>query len=62
MTKPDTLAPARRVEPEVDTALEWAPLSEATLRALHQLWWRHAAMGHPLPAQFGVIVIEGALA
>ena len=62
MTELDALAPDRRVEPEADTGLEWVPLSEATLRGLREIWWRHAAIGHPLPAQLGVILIEGALA
>ena len=50
------------VDQVLDTDVTSAQLSATTLRALRQLWWRHAAMGHPLPAQPGVIVIEGTLA
>ena len=29
------------------------------LPELRSLWWRQARAGHPLPAEVGVIVIEG---
>lgn len=51
--RPRNQADDRRV------SLEWAPLSEATLKALRQLWWRHARLGFPLPLERDVILFEG---
>ncbi len=35
------------------------PVRPDELRELRAMWWRQAALGHRLPAELGVIVIEG---
>ena len=35
------------------------PIGPGELAHLRAIWWRQAAMGHRLPAELGVIVIEG---
>ncbi len=35
------------------------PVRPDELPELRALWWRQAALGHRLPAELGVIVIEG---
>ena len=34
--------------------------TEAEQRELRAMWWRQRRLGHTLPAQHGVIVIDGA--
>ncbi len=36
-----------------------ASLSTLPLDDLRQLWWRHAALGNRLPAERGIILIDG---
>ncbi len=35
------------------------PVRDDEIPELRALWWRQAALGHRLPAEIGVIVIEG---
>ena len=35
------------------------PVRPDELLALRRLWWRQAGAGHLLPAEIGVIVVEG---
>ncbi len=35
------------------------PIGSGELASLRALWWRQAALGHRLPAEIGVIVLEG---
>ena len=35
------------------------PIGPGELASLRALWWRQVALGHRLPAEIGVIVIEG---
>ena len=35
------------------------PIGPGELAELRLMWWRQAALGHRLPAERGVIVIEG---
>ena len=39
--------------------LRHRPIGPGELAALRALWWHQAALGHRLPAERGVIVIEG---
>ncbi len=39
--------------------LRHRPIGPGELASLRALWWRQAALGHRLPAETGVIVIEG---
>ncbi len=39
--------------------LRHRPIGPGELASLRALWWRQAALGHRLPAEIGVIVIEG---
>ena len=39
--------------------LQPRPVRADELPELRALWWRHRAQGVTLPAEFGVIVIEG---
>ena len=35
------------------------PVRDDEIPELRVLWWRQAALGHRLPAETGVIVVEG---
>ena len=35
------------------------PIRDDEIPELRALWWRQAALGHRLPAEAGIIVIEG---
>ena len=35
------------------------PIGPGEMAQLRVLWWRQAALGHRLPAEIGVIVIDG---
>ncbi len=35
------------------------PIGPGELASLRALWWRQASTGHRLPAEFGVILLEG---
>jgi len=35
------------------------PIGPGELASLRALWWRQAALGHRLPAERGVILLEG---
>ncbi len=37
--------------------LRHRPIGPGELASLRAMWWRHAALGHCLPAERGVIVI-----
>ena len=39
--------------------LQHRPIGPGELAALRALWWRQASAGHRLPAEIGVIAIEG---
>ena len=39
--------------------LRHRPIGPGELASLRALWWRQAGAGHRLPAEIGVIVIEG---
>ena len=39
--------------------LRHRPIGPGELAALRAVWWRQRALGHRLPAEIGVIVIEG---
>ncbi len=39
--------------------LRHRPIGPGELASLRAMWWRQAALGHHLPAERGVIVIEG---
>ena len=60
----ERLAPgdAVLVDQVFDIDVTSAQLSTTTLKTLRTIWWEHARLGFPLPAQLGIIVIEGALA
>ena len=45
---------------EIDFAdLVPRPVRADEILDLRELWWRQVALGHRLPAEIGVIVIEG---
>ena len=35
------------------------PIGPGEIAQLRAMWWRQAALGHRLPAEIGVITIEG---
>ena len=35
------------------------PIGPGEIAQLRAMWWRQAALGHRLPAEIGVIVLEG---
>ena len=39
--------------------LRHRPIGPGELAALRAMWWRQAGTGHRLPAEIGVIVVEG---
>ncbi len=43
----------------VESTLPIRSLSNADVANLRAIWWRHAALGHHLPAERGIIVIDG---
>ena len=55
---------AARGDPSHATFVDVTDLVPRPIRAdeipeLRAMWWRQAALGHRLPAEIGVIVIEG---
>ena len=52
-----TSSPVPQIEAELDRCL--APLGPEELAKLRALWWRWARLGHRLPAERGVILLDG---
>ncbi len=55
---------ATQSDPSRTALIEFAQLVSRPVRPdeiheLRALWWRQAALGHRLPAERGVIVVEG---
>ncbi len=42
--------------------LRHRPIGPGELAGLRAMWWRQAGAGHRLPAEIGVIVVEGGAA